>query len=531
MTLTVSPASLSVVADSAPIPIGIAEPVDARYPCSQLHIVVTALLIDGMLYQADGVTPVLPGQLLTADELSSLTFAGGADAAGQNGQFTYVVSGPGGTTATGTAALSVVANTDGPQTSPAELTVAANSDATPIDISAPTDPNDPTGSLASIAPSGNVLTVGPGMQFSTIAAAISASHDGDTIQVQAGTYVNDFAQINTSITLEGVGGMVNMVATEQIPNGKAILVTDGNVTINNFSFSGAKVSDGNGAGIRQETGNLTLNSDAFFGNQNGILTASDSSATITINHSEFANNGAGDGFTHNLYVGGVKALVINDSYFHDANVGHEIKSRALNTTIENSRIVDGPAGTASYSIDLPNGGNAVIQNNIIQQGPLTQNPVIITTGEEGNVYANSSLTVIGNTILNDDPSSSVIAIRNDRTTTAQITGNQFFGLTFSQIAAGANTQSNNVFLTSEPTLDTTHPWSPEIACYLRGTSILAEMGEVAIEELAIGDKVMTITGAPQPIRWIGRRTYGARPVADNRKILPVRIAAGALDDG
>ena len=41
----------------------------------------------------------------------------------------------------------------------------------------------------------------------------------------------------------------------------------------------------------------------------------------------------------------------------------------------------------------------------------------------------------------------------------QITGNQFFGLTSSQIASGSATQSSNVFLTIEPALITTHPWS------------------------------------------------------------------------
>src|SRR5207249_8397127 len=129
-----------------------------------------------------------------------------------------------------------------------------------------------------------LLTVGLGQQFLTIAAAIAASHNGDTIQVQAGTYTNDFASINTDITLEGVGGMVNMVSTVEIPNGKGILITNGNDTINNFSFSGAFVapSDANGAGIRIESGNLVLNNDYFFNNQNGVLGgAADSIITIT----------------------------------------------------------------------------------------------------------------------------------------------------------------------------------------------------------------------------------------------------------
>jgi hypothetical protein len=59
------------------------------------------------------------------------------------------------------------------------------------------------------------LTVGTGsgFEYSTLAGAIAASQDGDVIQVQAGTYTNDFAAITTSITIEGVGGMVNLVAT------------------------------------------------------------------------------------------------------------------------------------------------------------------------------------------------------------------------------------------------------------------------------------------------------------------------------
>ena len=52
-----------------------------------------------------------------------------------------------------------------------------------------------------------ILIVGPGKQYATLSAAIGASHNGDTIQVQAGTYTDDFATINTNIDLVGVGGM------------------------------------------------------------------------------------------------------------------------------------------------------------------------------------------------------------------------------------------------------------------------------------------------------------------------------------
>ena len=111
--------------------------------------------------------------------------------------------------------------------------------------------------------------------------------------------------MTNSITLQRVGGMVSMVSTALILNGKAIFITSGDITINNFEFSGAKVTDANGAGIRYEGGNLTLNSCYFHDNQDGLLGGSFPTGTLTINNSEFAFNGTGDGQTHNLYIGTV----------------------------------------------------------------------------------------------------------------------------------------------------------------------------------------------------------------------------------
>jgi Hint domain len=70
-----------------------------------------------------------------------------------------------------------------------------------------------------------------------------------------------------------------------------------------------------------------------------------------------------------------------------------------------------------------------------------------------------------------------------------------------------------------------------IACFRRGTRILAERGEVPIESLKIGDRVMTASGITRPLRWIGRRSYSGETAWGNREVLPIRIRAGALGDG
>ncbi|MBV9749717.1 MAG: right-handed parallel beta-helix repeat-containing protein, partial [Acetobacteraceae bacterium] len=177
-----------------------------------------------------------------------------------------------------------------------------------------------------------ILTVGSGQQFTTLTAAVAAAQPGDTIEIQAGTYTNDFPGYVNGLTIEGVGGQASFVATEQPPNGKAIIDEGGNTTLKNLSFSGVTVPDGNGAGVRYEGGTLDVEDSVFTGNQDGLLGAPDPNGSITINQSEFGGNGTTAGNTHNIYIGDVQQFTLTNSYVHDANTGHEVKSRAENNT-------------------------------------------------------------------------------------------------------------------------------------------------------------------------------------------------------
>ena len=306
------------------------------------------------------------------------------------------------------------------------------------------------------------LTVGSGQQYSTISAAVAAAQSGDTINVQAGTYTNDFpGQIN-GLTIQGVGGIVKLVATTQPSNGKAYLDVAGNTTLRNLDISGITVPDGNGAAIRYEGGNLTIQNTAIHGNQDGILAAADPSGTITIDGSEIYANGTSTGSTHNIYIGDIKTFTLTNSYVHDANTGHEVKSRAETNIITNNRIEDG-SSSASYQIDLPNGGNATITGNTIQKSANSGNHVTIAYGEEYNPSATnseaklnsgSSVTLSNNTFVSDQAGAYIVWDKNGTSISASNNTTYNYG----QIDKAGYVSGNGFTATgTRPTLDTSSP--------------------------------------------------------------------------
>lgn len=67
-------------------------------------------------------------------------------------------------------------------------------------------------------------------------------------------------------------------------------------------------------------------------------------------------------------------------------------------------------------------------------------------------------------------------------------------------------------------------------CFCAGTRIRTPLGEVPVEDLRIGDEVVTAFAGVQRIKWIGRRAYDGRFIAGNHLALPVCLRAGAIAD-
>jgi hypothetical protein len=71
-------------------------------------------------------------------------------------------------------------------------------------------------------------------------------------------------------------------------------------------------------------------------------------------------------------------------------------------------------------------------------------------------------------------------------------------------------------------------------CYCTGTRILGVAGEIAVEDIAVGDELVTVrAGGPLCARviWTGRRHLDLAQRPDAAALRPVRIAAGAIAPG
>ena len=119
-------------------------------------------------------------------------------------------------------------------------------------------------------------------------------------------------------------------------------------------------------------------------------------------------------------------LQVENSQFFNTLEAHHIKSRAQRTVLTGNHIEDGPEGTASYEVDIPNGGSLVMTDNILEKGPKNQNDTAaVMIGEEGVEQPTDELILRNNVFTNDGPPTAFI--KSITATPAQLIGNKFNG--------------------------------------------------------------------------------------------------------
>jgi len=296
-----------------------------------------------------------------------------------------------------------------PAANPEKTSTPTPAGAAPVANPAPRSVSEPAVSPAPVSSEPRVIRVGPNQSVRNLSVAAKMARDGDTIEIEPGDYVADVAVwTQDRLTLRASQGRARLVASGANAEGKAIWVMrGGKITIENIDFTGAQVRDRNGAGIRLEKGYLIVRNCAFYGNENGILVANKPEIELDIENSEFANNGFGDGQSHNLYVGQIRRLKVTGSYFHHAKVGHLLKSRAQENFIAYNRLTDETGGRASYELEFPAGGIAYVIGNIIEQSAVTENSTLVSFGAEGYRWPKNELYLVNNTIVDNRPANGI----------------------------------------------------------------------------------------------------------------------------
>ncbi len=271
------------------------------------------------------------------------------------------------------------------------------------------------------------LQVGPGLPLALPSQAAAVAADGDRIEIAPGTYADCAVWRANRLTIAGAGPGV--VIRDKICQGKALFVTAGNdITVQGIIFAHAQVAEGNGAGIRAEGVNLTVKASRFLDSQNGILAGGGVHSVLQVSDSVFTRDGACIGAcAHGIYASQVGLLRVERSVFSDTRTGHHIKSRALRTELVGNRITDGPDGSSSYLVDVPNGGDLMMQDNLLEKGPHSSNRrAAVVIGAEGVTHPTGELRIVGNHFISDVPGGTIF-VSNLTQTAATLQGNGLQG--------------------------------------------------------------------------------------------------------
>jgi hypothetical protein len=240
-----------------------------------------------------------------------------------------------------------------------------------------------------------------GQGFATLQEAVTSIRMGTaTILIAPGTYRQCAIQQGGHITFKAVQpgkAIFDSVACED----KAALVLRGNGSVvDGLVFRGYRVSDGNGAGIRTESGDLTVTNSMFLNSQEGILGGQPTNQRITIDRSTFSGLGQCDqspSCAHSIYLDNKGSISVTNSRFERGNGGHYVKLRSPTVTITDNSFDDTAGHKTNYMIDLPEGATGLIARNTFVQGKDKENHSgMIVVAAEARTYPSTGLRVENN---------------------------------------------------------------------------------------------------------------------------------------
>ncbi|CAN5399250.1 hypothetical protein BH10PSE14_BH10PSE14_21540 [soil metagenome] len=240
-----------------------------------------------------------------------------------------------------------------------------------------------------------------GEGFATINDAVQSVRMGTaTILIAPGVYHQCTVQQGGDITFKAVTPGTAIFEGTACEDKAAFVLRGQRATVDGLVFRGIHVTDGNGAGVRTEMGELIVRNAMFLDSQEGILGGEPTGQRITIDHSTFAGLGQCDqtpDCAHSIYLANEGSVTITHSRFERGTGGHYVKLRVPHVTIADNSFDDTAGHKTNYMIDLPQGGTGSITGNTFVQGRDKENwTAFVVVAAEHQTYPAAGLRVEGN---------------------------------------------------------------------------------------------------------------------------------------
>ncbi|APG30451.1 Hemagglutinin-related protein [Granulibacter bethesdensis] len=406
-----------------------------------------------------------------------------------------------------------------------------------------------TGTSAAIINNGTIQGAQSGTALISLAASSTLTNIGQIIQTGSaatGLSMANGGIIANSGTISAAGG-----------NNTGIVMASGTITNSSLIIAGSGQSTGismTGAGSINNTGTISaigalsqaviLAGGGTVTNSGSILTQGSARTAINFGagNSRLAISGsstivgqvtaAGTGNVLELDGNGTTLSGFGTQYTGFQTINVKGNGWVLADTLTNTNILMQTTGTLTIS-------QALAASNTITMGGTSS-----AGAASGNIIINTPGTALAATVSDFGNGESITLTglayqASDVVDVVSSGGNVFLILShvasngtktqYYSIKLDPNAHDQNYKMRQASSGNGVTVYDDGTPCYVHGTLILTDRGEVPVEDLKIGDNVITASGAVRPIRWLGRRSYNGRFIKGRLDVLPVRIRQGALD--
>jgi T5SS/PEP-CTERM-associated repeat protein len=180
------------------------------------------------------------------------------------------------------------------------------------------------------------------------------------------------------------------------------------------------------------------------------------------------------------------------------------------------------AATTTFTDNLTPTGTYTVNNSVIDvvfqdsSGVLQLDDIAGFAGTVATWKAGDSFVITGGTL-------SDLGVSNGDTLTVQDSGAGAGPNGIDTIIFGSAIGAGGFNIVNGDTVQA-------VACFAEGARIGTTRGLVAVEDLAVGDIVLTADGREEPIVWIGQRAVNCDRHPEPETVWPVRIRAGAFGE-